>query len=42
MAQTVATAENLNEFVERLGERLAGQGGGNGDSNFIFISIDFE
>lgn len=38
MAVAVATAENLNEFASRLGERLAGQGGGSGDSNFVFVS----
>ena len=38
MALEVATSQNLNEFASRLGERLAGQGGGSGDSNFVFVS----
>lgn len=40
MAQLAATAANLDEFAQSLGERLAeeiGQGGGSGDSNFIYV-----
>lgn len=37
MAVTVATAQNLSDFVQLLGERLGNGGGGSGDSNFVFI-----
>lgn len=39
MALTAATPANLNEFAEKLGEKIAEEaGGGSGDSNYVSIS----
>lgn len=39
MALSAATPANLNEFAEKLGEKIAEEaGGGSGDSNYVSIS----
>lgn len=39
MALTAATPANLNEFAQKLGEKIAEEaGGGSGDSNYVSIS----